>query len=131
MRTPSATATPRNPDGKTECSNCGATHTPLWRRGLNDELNCNACGLYCKLNFRSGQDGVRAGSRSGAGFADGDGVGPTEPVSCHNCHTTATPLWRKDEEGRTVCNACGLYSKLHGASRPLSMKSESIRKRAR
>src|SRR6266850_10595 len=27
------------------------TYTALavWHRGLNDELNCNACGLYCKL----------------------------------------------------------------------------------
>jgi GATA-binding protein len=30
---------------KAECSNCGATHTPLWHRGLNNELNCNAPSL--------------------------------------------------------------------------------------
>ena len=31
----------------------------------------------------------------------------TVAAQCYNCHTTATPLWRKDDEGKTVCNAYG------------------------
>ncbi|KAH8092162.1 hypothetical protein BXZ70DRAFT_898471 [Cristinia sonorae] len=116
---------------KAECSNCGATHTPLWRRGLNDELNCNACGLYCKLHKRPRPKSMRNNH--------GEGRSQTAPrqesqevvAQCYNCHTTATPLWRKDDEGKTVCNACGLYYKLHGSARPISMKSDVIRKRAR
>ncbi|KAG1843238.1 hypothetical protein C8R48DRAFT_618999, partial [Suillus tomentosus] len=42
-----------------------------------------------------------------------------------------TPLWRKDDEGKTVCNACSLYYKLHGSARPISMKSDIIRKHSR
>lgn len=35
-------------------------------------------------------------------------------LSCTNCHTTTTTLWRRNAEGEPVCNACGLYMKLHG-----------------
>lgn len=34
-------------------------------------------------------------------------------VFCANCLTTKTSLWRKNANGGYVCNACGLYQKLH------------------
>lgn len=37
-------------------------------------------------------------------------------AACANCHTTTTTLWRRDNEGQPVCNACGLYYKLHNVS---------------
>ncbi|GAN08945.1 erythroid transcription factor [Mucor ambiguus] len=63
----------------------------------------------------------------------------TEPTStmlesgqeCANCHQTQTPLWRKNERGEPVCNACGLYAKLHHRDRPAEMRKTTIQRRRR
>lgn len=45
--------------------------------------------------------------------------------------TTTTTLWRRNNEGEPVCNACGLYFKLHGVNRPLAMRKDGIQTRKR
>lgn len=50
---------------------------------------------------------------------------------CANCETTTTPLWRRDAGGRTICNACGLYYKLHLVHRPATMMRTVIKRRKR
>ncbi|KAL8711993.1 MAG: hypothetical protein Q9220_003689 [cf. Caloplaca sp. 1 TL-2023] len=50
---------------------------------------------------------------------------------CQNCRTSTTPLWRRDEFGSVLCNACGLFLKLHGSPRPISLKTDVIKSRNR
>ncbi|KAI8328495.1 hypothetical protein BC941DRAFT_229951 [Chlamydoabsidia padenii] len=52
-------------------------------------------------------------------------------IQCANCHTTITPLWRRDADGKNICNACGLYYKLHMTHRPVTMMKSVIKRRKR
>lgn len=51
-------------------------------------------------------------------------------TQCTNCQTTTTTLWRRNASGDPVCNACGLYYKLHqvprGPSEPPSSPPASL-----
>ena len=44
---------------------------------------------------------------------------------CSNCGSISTPSWRRCPEGRNLlCNACGLYQKLHNRPRPLRIRED-------
>ncbi|KAI8817301.1 uncharacterized protein EV422DRAFT_500275, partial [Fimicolochytrium jonesii] len=149
-RTANSTSTPN------QCANCGTLSTPLWRRGSNGETICNACGLYLKARHtyrpqhmkkrrlssnnsstsivgeesRQPQSGQRILQQKHS-RSPGTTVNPPPEVHCINCDTTSTPLWRRDDKGNAICNACGLYYRLHNTNRPVTMSRAVIKRRKR
>ncbi|KAI9709954.1 MAG: hypothetical protein M1820_003032 [Bogoriella megaspora] len=73
----------------------------------------------------------RPDSPGGSKPAQGNDGSNGAPTTCTNCFTQTTPLWRRNPEGHPLCNACGLFLKLHGVVRPLSLKTDVIKKRNR
>lgn len=91
------------------------------------EMNGLTSGYSSVAPSRPGSPSQKGSSSNLAGATGENGV----PTTCTNCFTQTTPLWRRNPEGHPLCNACGLFLKLHGVVRPLSLKTDVIKKRNR
>lgn len=131
----------RGPNGETICNACGlylkARNTlrpPTLKRTVHKKVTPepkNDCGSGGTCPG-GGQCNGTGGSSSCAGCpAFNQHQVNRQALICANCRTTTTPLWRRDEQGNTICNACGLYYKLHNVHRPVSMKRSVIKRRKR
>jgi transcription initiation factor TFIIIB Brf1 subunit/transcription initiation factor TFIIB len=132
----------RAPNGETICNACGLylkarnTVRPPW-------LKRNA--IKKATPVPEIPESNNNGTCPGDGHCDGTGGSSScdgcpaynqhqvnrQALICANCGTNTTPLWRRDEAGNTICNACGLYFKLHNVHRPVTMKRSVIKRRKR
>lgn len=106
---------------------CTWCNKPLMRLSDSSEPFCASCSTHNlskmvnqpRVNTRQAKPKPNASANRRTG------------VTCNNCGTNTTTLWRRNNDGNPVCNACGLYYKLHSLNRPMTMKKEGIQKRKR
>ncbi|KAG2232029.1 hypothetical protein INT48_000584 [Thamnidium elegans] len=112
----------------TRCVECQSSFRPhIWGRESGKGPVCDKCSTGNKdiLLEKS------VHHQDTAELLEFNSKTPDDNIICTNCQATTTPLWRRDAAGKTICNACGLYYKLHHVHRPATMMRTVIKRRKR
>lgn len=90
--------------------------------GTGGNSSCNGCPAFNNRVAKAAQAAAAAATIAAKGTTNGPHYPDIKPgpkpasavhsneMQCQNCGTTNTPLWRRDEEGKPICNACGIIS---------------------
>uniref|UniRef100_A0AC35GLX7 GATA-type domain-containing protein n=1 Tax=Panagrolaimus sp. PS1159 TaxID=55785 RepID=A0AC35GLX7_9BILA len=76
--------------------------------------------------FSNTEDFTEEQLREALAISNEDGI-----QQCSNCGATKTSAWRRNQHGQLICNACGLYYRMHQTNRPIYLRKNHIQTRYR
>lgn len=99
----------------TKCVHCGSQNASHYRSDASGHLICGNCSVRSGVPAPPTSRPPNRSAKAKTAQATVNNNRRTGVV-CANCNTTTTTLWRRNNSGDPVCNACGLYFKLHNVS---------------
>jgi GATA-binding protein 6 len=122
------------------CSLCGIKDTPIWRRNEIGHPVCNSCGLWSRekdglglglltqlVKDRLSKKGQSSSNHHQESASTKHPSPALQKGPCSNCATTDTCFWRRNDDGTWLCNACGVYYRMKGISRPVILNKRKKR----